>query len=108
MSLPKVYLKRNEERRVRRGHPWVFSNEIDIERSPIKQLEPGDSVELRARNDAVLGSGYINPQSLICVRLLARGANQELDHELLEKRIRQALDLREGFVSRALLSAGLW
>ena len=96
MSLPKVYLKRNEERRVRRGHPWVFSNEIDIERSPIKQLEPGDSVELRARNDALLGSGYINPQSLICIRLLARGANQELDHELLEKRIKQALDLREG------------
>ena len=68
MSLPKVYLKHNEERRVRRGHPWVFSNEIDTARSPIKNMVPGDPVELLARNDTVLGSGYINPRSLICVR----------------------------------------
>ena len=95
MSLPKIYLKRNEERRVRRGHPWVFSNEIDIERSPIKQLEPGAAVELRARNDSVLGSGYINPQSLICIRLLGRAPDLVLDRALLQLRIGQALSLRE-------------
>ena len=78
-----------------RGHPWVFSNEIDTERSPIKLLEPGDPIELRSRKDALLGSGYINPQSLICVRLLSRRAEQVLDVELLQTRLAQALRLRE-------------
>ena len=94
MSLPTVYLKRNEERRVRRGHPWIFSNEIDIERSPIKHLEPGSQVELRARNNSVLGCGYINPQSLICIRLLSRDPAQVLDRALLQARIEQASRLR--------------
>lgn len=95
MSFPKIYLKRNEERRVRRGHPWVFSNEIDIERSPIKQLDPGDMVEVRARDDGALGSGYINPNSLICVRMLGRVAGQVLNRALLQLRIDEALSLRE-------------
>ena len=29
MSLPEVYLRKNEDKRLRKGHLWVFSNEID-------------------------------------------------------------------------------
>ena len=94
MSQFKVYLKRNKERRIRHGHPWVFSNEIDLTRSPIKHLDPGEPVELRARNDSVLGSGYINPKSLICVRLLGQAPGLVLNRTLLRSRIEQALQLR--------------
>ena len=27
-SLPRLVLKKNQDRRVRGGHPWVFSNEV--------------------------------------------------------------------------------
>ena len=33
MSLANLYLRRRHERRVQLGHPWVFSNEVAIERN---------------------------------------------------------------------------
>jgi 23S rRNA (cytosine1962-C5)-methyltransferase len=94
-SLPIVYLKKREDRRIRRGHPWVFSNEVDTDRSPLQQFEAGDSVELRAADETSLGSGYINPRSLIAVRLLGRGTHHRLTNSLLKRRFEQALALRE-------------
>ena len=93
-ALPVVFLKRNEDRRIRKGHPWVFSNEIDTRRSPLEQFSPGDAVELRSDNGASVGSGYINPASLIAVRLLGRGRNVTLTRSLLERRLQQAASLR--------------
>ena len=29
MAHPELYLKKNEDKRLRRGHAWVFSNEVD-------------------------------------------------------------------------------
>lgn len=92
--LPVIYLKKNEDRRIRRGHPWVFSNEVDIGRSAFSDLEPGEAVEVKAMNGATLGSGYVNPNSLISVRLLGRGAAHRLTRSLLRRRIDQALALR--------------
>ena len=94
-TLPVVYLKKREERRIRRGHPWVFSNEVDITRSALQQFEAGDAIELRAADETSLGSGYINPHSLIAVRLLGRGTHHRLTRSLLKRRLVQALTLRE-------------
>ena len=34
-AYPALYLKRNEDTRLRAGHLWVFSNEVDVKRSPL-------------------------------------------------------------------------
>jgi hypothetical protein len=36
-----VQLKKNEDRRLRAGHLWIYSNEIDITETPIKGVEAG-------------------------------------------------------------------
>ncbi|WP_416183013.1 hypothetical protein, partial [Methylicorpusculum sp.] len=28
MAYPELYLKKNEDKRLRKGHSWVFSNEV--------------------------------------------------------------------------------
>ncbi len=88
-----LYLKKSAERRLSRGHPWVYSNEIDVERSPLKGLEPGIEVAVLTASGNRLGSGYASPGSLVSVRLLARGS-VELDG-LIETRIAKALAWRE-------------
>ena len=30
-----LFLKKHEDRRIRAGHLWVFSNEVDVRRSPL-------------------------------------------------------------------------
>jgi len=89
-------LKRGEERRLLAGHLWVFSNEVDTDRTPLAQFAPGTVVEVRSYRDAFLGYAYLNPHALICARILSRDAAQPVSSELIERRLRAALALREG------------
>ncbi|MEX0731391.1 MAG: class I SAM-dependent rRNA methyltransferase [Aquisalimonadaceae bacterium] len=90
-----LWLRRGEERRLRAGHLWVFSNEVDTERSPLKDYAPGQRVTLREHGGRPLGTGYVNPHSLICARLISRDPERPLDESLLVHRLNIALDLRQ-------------
>ena len=46
LALPPLRLKKNEERRLKAGHLWVYSNEIDIAQTPLKDFEPGTMVNI--------------------------------------------------------------
>lgn len=93
--LPPLYLKKNEERRLRAGHVWIFSNEIDVARSPLTGFEPGEMAAVLDSRGAPIGAAYVNPHSLIAARLISRDADRVLDRALLERRIQHALSLRE-------------
>jgi 23S rRNA (cytosine1962-C5)-methyltransferase len=95
MSLPLLILKKNEDRRLRAGHLWVFSNEVDTARTPLKNFAPGDAVEIQSHSGRFIGHGYVNPNSLICARLLSRDAAHLPDRSLLVHRLNIALSLRE-------------
>lgn len=95
MSLANLYLRRREERRVQRGHPWVFSNEVAIDRSPLTGFEAGDCVNVFSHSGKPLGTAYVNPHSLICARMLSAEVDCALDEALLAARIADALALRE-------------
>lgn len=62
-----LLLKPAAEKRILKGHRWIFSNEIS---SPLKDFSPGSWVEVQSARGSSLGSGYINPNSLITVRLV--------------------------------------
>lgn len=89
-TLPVVTLKPREDRRLRHGHLWVFSNEIArVEGDAVS----GDLVRVAAAHGAPLGSGIFNPHSLIAVRLTGRG-DEPLDIGWFRERIGRALRLR--------------
>jgi 23S rRNA (cytosine1962-C5)-methyltransferase len=95
IEYPALYLKRGEDARLRAGHLWVFSNEVDVARSPLTDFQPGEPCVVVAANDKPIGVGYVNPRSLICARLVARGVEHPLDVSLLAHRLQVALALRE-------------
>ncbi len=91
--MKKIFLKKNEERRIVNGHLWVFSNEIfKIE----EELETGDIVEVYDAKNNLLGSGFFNKNSLIAIRLLSRGIIGDLEM-FLRSKIKSAYDLRKTF-----------
>ena len=96
--LPVLRLKRNEDRRLHAGHLWIFSNEVDTQQSPLVKFKPGELVRVMAHNDRALGLAYVNPQSLICARLLETWKIP--DTAWLEERMRAALRLREHMYQR--------
>ena len=95
MSLPEIYLKKNEDKRLRKGHLWVFSNEVDTQRSPLEQFAAGDLAQLKSDDGKILGTVYVNPQALICARLLSRKPNLKCGSNFFKERLTTALILRE-------------
>ncbi|NCU21887.1 RlmI/RlmK family 23S rRNA methyltransferase, partial [Candidatus Falkowbacteria bacterium] len=69
VSLPVVHLLPGHARRVRQGHPWVFSNEIAMD-AGAKALEPGALVMIRDAGEEALAVATFNPHSLIAARIL--------------------------------------
>ena len=94
-ALPKLYLKKNEERRLDAGHLWVYSNEVDIKKTPLKSIQAGTAVALYSQRGQFCGNAYVNPRSLICARVFSFREGQRLDKDLLTRRINAALALRD-------------
>lgn len=84
----------NRLSRLLSGHLWVFSNELA---SSPKGYEPGSIVELVDKKNNFLGIGYINPHSLISVRVLTR-KREEINAEFFKTRIKNALAFRKRFM----------
>jgi 23S rRNA (cytosine1962-C5)-methyltransferase len=84
-------LKRKEDRRLRRGHPWAFSNEFE---TPFTGIDPGEVVEVSDHSGKFVGIGYANPHSLIAVRLLTR-EHEETGPAFVSQRVELAKRLRD-------------
>ncbi|MGE3104570.1 MAG: class I SAM-dependent rRNA methyltransferase, partial [Lysobacterales bacterium] len=92
---PVLFLRRGEDDRLRQGHLWVYSNEVDSARSPLSAFAPGEIAAISDAGGRVIGLGYVNPQALICARLLERGARHPIGRSLIVHRLQVALALRE-------------
>jgi len=88
-------LKKNEDRRIRAGHVWIFSNEVDVAATPLDGFEAGQLADFQDSNGKSLGNGYVNPRSLICGRLVSRDPGYVLGKSLLVHRLNVALSLRQ-------------
>jgi 23S rRNA (cytosine1962-C5)-methyltransferase len=94
-ALPVLRLKRGEDRRLRAGHLWVFSNEVDNEATPLAGFAVGGLARVLSDRDLFLGYAYVNPHALICARILSRNLQHAPDRSWLEHRLKVALALRE-------------
>lgn len=95
MTTNLLRLKKNEEKRLRAGHLWIFSNEVDIVQTPLKGLQPGDLVAVEDFRGQALGIAYVNPDSLICARVLSRDARLAINEKFFVRRLENALALRQ-------------
>ena len=95
IALPALRLKRGEDRRLRAGHLWVFSNEVDTGATPLTEFAPGSLARVHDHRDQFLGYAYVNPHALICARILSRSPVHPADRSLVVHRLKVALSLRE-------------
>ena len=93
-KLPLLQLKKNEDRRLRSGHLWIYSNEVDMSKTPLADFYIGQCVNVTDSRGHPLGTAYVNPHSLISARVLTRRADTIVDADWLIKRLNRALQLR--------------
>lgn len=91
---PIVTLRKSAQRRALAGHPWIYSNEIEMTPS-VKALAAGSVVRVKAEDGRPIGTALFNPHSLIAGRLLDADPGVAIDATFLARRLERALTLRE-------------
>ena len=86
----KLYLKKNEEKRIFSGHSWVYANEVAKIEGKDKN---GSLAEVYSFDGRFIGKGYINHASKILVRIFIRG-NETDDEQYYLNAIKKANDYR--------------
>lgn len=81
------------EKRLKSGHLWIYSNEVDNDKSPLKSIAPGEQVAVQTRAGRIVGHAMVNPHNLICGKLVA--GKKPFDRRQLKLRIAAALGWRE-------------
>lgn len=90
-----MILKKGAEKRLKQGHLWVYSNEVDVKKTPLKGFGAGEQCLVESHSGQFLGVAFVNPNTLICGRLFSRDRKAVFDRSLLAHRLNIALSLRE-------------
>jgi 23S rRNA (cytosine1962-C5)-methyltransferase len=72
-SVSPLLLNPQADRRIKKGHLWIYSNEVNNDKTPLKRFAAGELVEVCAAGGHSLGLAFVNPNALICGRILTRG-----------------------------------
>lgn len=99
MAYPSIHLLPGQDRRLRAGHPWVFSNELRMD-AEAKALPAGEPVCLISAERKPLALALFNPHSLIAARVVTRNKEATIDAAFVERRVARALRLRERLFDR--------
>ena len=111
----RVFLNAKEEKEILQGYPWVFDNEICyIKHRPDEKSEwknedlksctvaDGSIVEVCTKAGGFLGTGVINRNSKITIRLIGTEHADVIQADLAafwENRVRQAYKIRQDYYS---------
>ena len=95
----KLKIKKHHEVRIVRGHPWIFSNEIE-NFAALKYLEKGTLVEVQVKKDEPFALAYFNPNNLISARILTYDVKQEINENFFIEKISAAKILRDRFFDK--------
>ncbi len=96
---PRLKLKPGAHKRLKAGHPWVYSNEVDMDPGA-KALPPGSVVTLTDAGGQQLATAHFNPRTLISARVLSHDADTAVDEAFIAQRLRAALGLRTRLFDR--------
>ena len=96
-DLPAVTLKPHGVKRLNRGHPWVYSNEVEMN-AAAKAVPPGGVVRLCDPQGRYQATAFFNRHPLIAARVLSRDETAAIDKDFLAARLQRALAIREKLI----------
>lgn len=88
---PRFTVNKKAEAAIRRGHPWVYGEEVLSHEGNYENGGLGDVV---TEKGVYLGTGFINDHSKILLRLISPNANDRFDEAFFARRVAYALEYR--------------
>lgn len=91
MNYPPLILRKNSERTLRNGHPWVFSGAV----AKKPDAAAGDIVDVLDYQERFVCRGFYNPRAMIRVRALTHNPDEAIDENFVVARLDRAVRLRQ-------------
>ena len=91
-NYPKFYITPKGERAARGGHPWVYGEEVT---KVDGKYVNGDLVDVLSPKGKYLGTGFVNDNSKIRVRIISTNTNDSFDEHFWKRRLQYAIDYRK-------------
>lgn len=88
--MKKLTVKKEAERKLKKGYLWVHRNWV----RNLDGIKPGEEAEVYSERGVFLGSAYVNPDSLITARIYSH-SREPLTRELIKRRLEDAFSLRK-------------
>lgn len=90
-----VTLKKGEGRSLKAGGAWIYDNEVE---SIVGSFQDGDIVRVHDFDGYPLGSGFINRNSKLIVRMMTRDREAVIDRDFIRMRVKNAWEYRKRVV----------
>lgn len=90
--MPTLALRPKHDRRARRGHPWVFANEV--ERDGLRQVTAGQIVDVVDPKGRFVGRGFADPHAQVVAELVGGKDDDLASVAFWTRRLNEALDHR--------------
>lgn len=91
-NFPILKVTKKAEASVKKGHPWVYAEEIT---DTLGEVQNGCLVDVASSKGAYLGTGFLSLNSKIRVRILSSNANETFSPAFWERRLRYAIEYRK-------------
>ena len=95
MNQVTVILRKGEGRTIKAGGAWIYDNEIDRIDGDVKD---GEVVRVEDFDGYPMGSGFINRQSKITIRMMTRDPEAVIDDTFLYNRVKAAWEYRKAVI----------
>ena len=90
-NYPVAVITEKAEHSIKKGHVWVYGEEVtDV----IGNYRNGDLVDVVTKKGRFLGTGFINDNSKIRIRIISKNANDKFDAAFFERRLRYCFEYR--------------
>lgn len=98
----KIILHETREKSLKRRHPWIFSKAV---REVVNPPENGADIDIYAADGSFLARASYSPNSQIRARVWSFNAEENIDQQFFERKIREAAEARTLMLEETGMSA---
>jgi 23S rRNA (cytosine1962-C5)-methyltransferase len=90
-----ITIKQGKEKSLLAGDPWIYASAIErVDGKPQEKMKPGSTALVQSSSTKFLARAAYNSRSQIRARVWSFDPNEVIDHAMIKRRVKAALDKR--------------
>lgn len=97
-----ITIKQGKEKSLLEGQPWIYASAIEkVDGKPLEKMKPGSTAIVQSSSTKFLARAAYNSKSQIRARVWTFDQSEPVDHAMMKRRVKAALDKRAAALRQA-------